>query len=35
METLFTSLSHAVEGVPAMALGAAVVWASWGSASEA
>ena len=26
MEQLFTSLSHAVEGAPALALGAAVVW---------
>ena len=26
MEQLFTSLSHAVEGAPALALGAAVIW---------
>src|SRR5512136_2015771 len=26
MEQLFTTLSHAVEGAPAVALGAAVVW---------
>ena len=26
MEQLFTNLSHAVEGTPALALGAAIVW---------